>query len=129
MVTIRKTTTFELQEIDVEIVRGPSVTVPDMSLTIKEILDNHVRGIPSPELFPVYYGEEDYMPNPATLDLTEKQDLLLDIANKKQAHYDAEKELRSQSAKLAFEKSLEEEIAKRSKKTDPKTTGDGSDPV
>lgn len=129
MVQIRKTTTYVLQAHDCEEVLGHSVTVPDMSLTIDEILTNHSRGIPMPELIPVYYGEDDYLPNPNTLDLTEKEDLLLEIANTKQDHYDKLEEERKKSAKLAFEKSLQEEIDKRSKKADPKTTGDSSDPV
>lgn len=98
-----------------EEVLGPSVTIPDHSLSIQEILERHVKGQPIPQLFPVYYGEEDYLPNVAGLDLTEKQDLLLQIADARQAQYDLDESERKASIKKAFEASVEAEIEKRKK--------------
>jgi len=113
MIIIRKPTTFKLGQFDCETVYGPSVTVPDQSLTITEIFEQYATGVPMPELIPVYYGDEDYFPNPQTLDLTEKEDLLLSIGQAKQAHYDELEKHDKESKKLAFEKSLEQEIEKR----------------
>lgn len=120
MIIIRKPTTFQLQEVDCETVIGVSVTVPDQSLTITEIFEQYATGVPMPELIPVYYGEEDYYPNPQTLDLTEKEDLLLSIGQAKQAHYDELEKHDKESKKLAFEKSLEQEIEKRKAKSTQK---------
>lgn len=52
-----------------------SVTIPDMSLSIKEILQNHTRGIPMPSLEEIYEGDDIYLPDIHTLDLAERQEL------------------------------------------------------
>lgn len=56
----------------------PSLTVPDMTMSIREILERHSRGLPLDGVrIPVYQDDEDYsdMPDPRYLDLAERQEL------------------------------------------------------
>lgn len=55
--------------------KKPSMTVPDQSMTVKEILDRHARGLPlDGRKVPMYEGETD-MPDLKGLDLAERQAL------------------------------------------------------
>lgn len=62
---------------------GTVVTVPDQSMTVQEILQRHVRGLPlSVNRFPIYQDEDDdtIMDDWRSLDLTEQQDIIDEIA-------------------------------------------------
>lgn len=53
----------------------PSKTVPDQSLTVREILDRYARGLPASGVRQeIWDGEED-LPDPRTLDLADIQEL------------------------------------------------------
>jgi len=55
----------------------PSETVPDQSLTIRQILDRYARGLPLDAKQPQWdenADEDSYMPDPRTLDLAERQE-------------------------------------------------------
>lgn len=55
----------------------PSLTVPDQTMSIKEIMNRFAKGLPiEGQKVPVYHGEEDYLPDYKSLDLTERQELL-----------------------------------------------------
>lgn len=54
----------------------PSLTVPDQSMSVKEIMDRYARGLPiSGQKVPVYNGDQDDMPDLQRLDLAEIQEL------------------------------------------------------
>lgn len=58
----------------------PSLTVPDQSLTIKQILDRYARGLPlGGSRVPVYEPDSD-LPDPRTLDLADREELALQYA-------------------------------------------------
>jgi len=55
----------------------PSETVPDQTLSIREILNRYARGIPMDVKTPIWdenADENEYMPDPRTLDLAERQE-------------------------------------------------------
>lgn len=52
-----------------------SQTVPDQSLSLRELVARHQRGIPMEGKAPIY-DEEDFGPDPRTMDLTEIQEEL-----------------------------------------------------
>ena len=56
----------------------PSETVPDQSLTMRQILDRYARGLPLDVKTPIWEEDDELNPLPdvRTLDLTEKQDML-----------------------------------------------------
>jgi hypothetical protein len=53
----------------------PSLTVPDQTMSIREILQRYSRGLPIGGRLDVYYDEEDDLPDPRTLDLAERQEI------------------------------------------------------
>lgn len=77
---------------------GPSMAVPDMSLSIAQILQRHSRGLTVPGNEPIYTSsddEENDLPDMRRLDLAERQELkeridlhvrnLQEVANQKEA--------------------------------------------
>lgn len=55
-----------------------SLTIPDQSLSVKEILNRYARGIMPNGFNPIYDDVEttdDFLPDPRTLDLAERQEL------------------------------------------------------
>lgn len=66
----------ELFSRDPETSNLPSMTVPDMSMSIKDIINRHSRGLPTGgQRVPIYEGEEDILDGVKweTLDLSERQ--------------------------------------------------------
>lgn len=95
---------------------GISKTIPDQSMSVQEIMRRFAQGLPlGGEKVPIYDGDEEYLPDPKTLDISEIEDMKIanrnEIANKKQrlADLDAErKKVKSElgeQQKKAFEKS------------------------
>jgi len=56
----------------------PSETVPDQSLTMRQILDRYARGLPLDVKTPIWEEDDELNPLPdvRTLDLTEKAEML-----------------------------------------------------
>lgn len=60
-----------------EVNNQPSLTIPDQTMSISEIMDRYARGIPFDDAkTPVYNGEENEMPDLSTLDISERYDLM-----------------------------------------------------
>jgi hypothetical protein len=58
-----------------------SMTIPDQSMTVVQILERHSRGLTlGGAKVPIYDGEDDYFPDPRTLDLAERQQMIEDNA-------------------------------------------------
>lgn len=77
---------------DLEENSQPSITLPDQSMTIKQMLERHSKGLPI-ALYggeAIYGGEEDELPDLRKMDLSEIQDLREFIQGKiNQAHQEA----------------------------------------
>lgn len=66
----------------------PSLTVPDESLSVKEIMARYANGLPlGGQKVPVYHGEE-FVPDMERLDLSEKHELLQENAARIKAMQD-----------------------------------------
>lgn len=66
------------KQYDGEFNRQKSLTIPDQAMSIKEILERYSRGIMPNGFQPIYdevENTEDYLPDPRTLDLAERQQL------------------------------------------------------
>lgn len=85
----------------------PSKTIPDQSLSLAEILRRFAVGLPvGGQRVPVY-NPDDFTPDLATLDLSERMDLLEENANRiKQMQYDLSKPKRSTTASPEPSKAL-----------------------
>ena len=55
----------------------PSLTIPDQTMTIREILTRFSRGLPVEQKIPIYNesDSDDYIPDPRYMDLAERQEL------------------------------------------------------
>lgn len=55
----------------------PSKTLPDQTLSLKELLDRYTRGLPisGPQMHPVFNGDEDFFPDVRRMDISEIHDL------------------------------------------------------
>ena len=55
---------------------SPSLTVPDQSLSISEIMRRYAQGLPlEGQRVPLYEGEDDFMPDTKHMDLAEIEEL------------------------------------------------------
>lgn len=55
----------------------PSLTIPDQTMTIREILTRFSRGLPIEQKIPIYNesDSDEYFPDPRYMDLAERQEL------------------------------------------------------
>ena len=53
----------------------PSLTVPDQTMSVRTILERYSRGLPVGGRLDIIYDEENDLPDPRTLDLSERQEL------------------------------------------------------
>jgi hypothetical protein len=65
----------------------PSETIPDQSLTMRQILDRYARGLPLDVKTPIWEEDDEFNPLPdiRTLDLSEKQEMLQSAKDELQA--------------------------------------------
>lgn len=60
----------------------PSQTVPDQTMSLKELLERYARGLPiDGDNFPVYNGDDEYLPDLKKMDLSEIADLKEEVQN------------------------------------------------
>lgn len=55
---------------------SPSMTVPDQSMSISEIMSRYARGLPMEGVKVPIYDEENDLPDPKTMDLAERQEYM-----------------------------------------------------
>jgi len=55
----------------------PSLTIPDQTMSVREILTRFSRGLPIDQKIPTYNESEsdEYIPDPRYMDLAERQEL------------------------------------------------------
>lgn len=72
--TIKTQYTARFFPIQAEIFTHPSKTIPDQSMSVREIMDRYARGLPlDGEKVPVYHGEDELIPDYDNMDLAERQ--------------------------------------------------------
>lgn len=115
-VKIRKTTTFILQETDLEHPIGQSLTVPDQTMSMKTIFERYVRGRPLDASVrePIYYGDDLELPDVKRMDLVEIGQMLENARENRellQHQLETEKTILNnlELEKQAKEKQLEDE--------------------
>jgi len=55
----------------------PDMTVPDQSMSVKQLMDRYARGLPlEGERVPIYNGEEDDLPDLAHMDLADREEYI-----------------------------------------------------
>lgn len=106
----------------------PSMTIPDQTMSITEILRRYASGLPiSGEKVPIYHDEED-LPEWKTLDLSEKQELKDQIAEDIRQYQVALQEQERKRKKEAAEKIIQKRKQQdNDKATKPVHTRTGDD--
>jgi hypothetical protein len=70
---------YNSEEQQYEVNKQKSLTIPDQALSIKEILNRFARGLDIEGFKPIYDDDindnDDYLPDPRTLDLAEREEL------------------------------------------------------
>lgn len=96
----------------------PSETQPDMTMSLQELLERHVRGLDVPQ-FPGNFEEEgEYIPDPRSLDLS-------DIARMKEENAQKIKDLKENPKPKAKPSSKQKSEAPQSGEADKPQTSDG----
>lgn len=102
-----------------EVNKSPSLTVPDDTLSIREIIERYTKGLSAPIMFEKVYSEDN--PDIRGLDLVELKELAeenRDIINKHLENQRLAKEKAEQAEKLEFETWKIEKQKKEQNKTD-----------
>lgn len=64
----------EFFPLDGETNNKPSMTIPDQTLPIRELLARFAKGLPVGVQTPIYEGDDNELPDPRTLDLVDLQE-------------------------------------------------------
>jgi len=126
---IRRKLTFRLGEYpsDLQEVDSVSVTVPDDTLSIRDILSRYAAGI-MPMGREGFFDGDIFVPDLSSLDLVELQDLreqsLATIQEQETLHAEYSRKLAEKEAEEAFERELEKRMSL--KKDDPSDKKDGA---
>lgn len=89
---------------------GTDVTVPDMTISIRKLIENHTRGVQDPRsraMEPIWHGEDD-VPDIKKMDFQEIKEM----------HEDSKQEF--ESAKTDYQKIQKQEVPEKYKKAKPK---------
>lgn len=101
--------TYDHAKVKGEVFTKPSLTIPDQTMSLREILDRYSRGLPVDGMAgePIYHGEEDEMPDFRRMDLAEIQEYRENIqqfVNDTKDKYQAEQaDIKSKKAAAAAE--------------------------
>lgn len=91
----------------------PSLTVPDQSMSVAEIMRRYANGLPiGGAKVPLWEEDEDFYPDVRTLDLAEIQDIIQSGHDAKEQLDQVKKRLNEKAAKLQ-EKQREKDIAEK----------------
>jgi hypothetical protein len=79
MQKVKNSLNYEYQDQLGEVNTLPSMTIPDQTMSIRTIVDRYAKGLPVSAFTPIYEGEDFYMPDPKTLDLVDRAELLENV--------------------------------------------------
>lgn len=102
-----------------EINTMPSNTIPDQTMSLREILDRYARGIPPNGKEPIYHGDDEFVPDLKRMDLAEIQELkelvgeAVEQTTKKARKEHGEHQQRKAAEKEAEEKTLFSKLSKK----------------
>jgi hypothetical protein len=99
-------TILNYKEYKGQVNKQKSLTVPDQAMTVKQIMQRYARGLPVEQFQPIYDEnideDSEYLPDPRTMDLAERQELA------EQIRYDLENLRNQQTATVGLTKTENE---------------------
>jgi len=109
MIQIRNMLNYDYTQQKKQRSGGVSLSVPDQAMSVREILTRYARGLPlGGQKAELWDGEEEYIPDPKTLDLSEMEDL----KNEATELFTKVKNDKSAKAKKAEERKIRDQIKK-----------------
>jgi len=113
----------------------PSLTIPDQTMSLRELMDRFAKGIlPDANIMPFEDGEDQgEFPNPSTLDLSEKQEIAyqyaLELANLKQKFEEQRKQAEADEDEVWNKRyqAYQEKIKNQDNNPEPPEGGLGGD--
>lgn len=90
----------------------PSLTIPDQTLPLKELIDRFTRGLPVTSFKPVY-DEDNSLPDPRKMDLAEYNEMRKNVALELKNITEKQKEEEIQRLENQRLKEIEEEVQRR----------------
>lgn len=105
--------------------RLPSMTIPDQSMSVKDMLDRQSRGLPvTGARIPVYHGEDDFYPDFDKMDLADREQILRDVKeridNAREEHTKRLREYSEKKKKKEFDAMLAVHLKELASKKDEK---------
>lgn len=105
----------------------PGLTIPDQSMTVLELKERYVRGLPlGGQRVPVYRGEEDDFPDLARMDISERAEYAEQLAEKIKAMKDDLMEQEKKKKIIEDEKVFHAKLKDYLKKNPPPAEKGGS---
>lgn len=95
-----------------EVNNQPSLTIPDQTLPLKDLIDRFTRGLPVTTFKPVY-DEDNSLPDPRKMDIAEYNDMRKNVALELKSIQEKQKEQEIQRIENQRLKEIEEEVQKR----------------
>lgn len=117
---------------------SPSKTIPDQTLSLRELLDRYARGIPiEGEKTPIYHGDEIEMPDLKTMDLSEiaelRERITADIKEQQEKlqmeRYEVDKKEAEKNQRELFKKWKDEEEQQQKPVSKNKKGDQGTEPT
>lgn len=106
-----------------EVNNVPSLTIPDQTMSLREILRRYAAGYPvEGQKEPQYLGEEDDMPDIKKMDLSEIEDYANEYKKHIEIFDNVKKTAAEKKAAKLREKEIDLEIKRRQKELDDKST-------
>lgn len=101
----------------------PSLTVPDQTMSLREIVRRYAAGYPvEGQKEPQYFGEDDDMPDIKKMDLSEIEDYANEYKKHIETFENVKKTAAEKKAAKQREKEIDLEIKRRQKELDDKST-------
>lgn len=109
--------------------RQPSMTIPDQTLSLHELLVRHARGLPvsGNDMEPLYHGEEE-LPDLKKMDLSEIHDLKTAVKNDISEKQELLAQHQETARKKKHDDDLEAEVQKRIKSKQKQDSDEKPDP-
>lgn len=125
MKVIREKYSFTLLDSDMESNNEPSMTIPDQSLTIPQILERYVSGIDLPYGSQTYYESEGY--DDDNFETDPLLDPALDLSDVTEAELNARMLFNNLKKEVVDDEEHRDEEEKTTKKKIKKTAGNDAD--
>lgn len=90
----------------------PSLTIPDQTLPLRELIDRFTRGLPVTSFKPVY-DEDNSLPDPRKMDLAEYNEMRKNVAIELKNITEKQKQEELQRIENQRLKEIEEEVQRR----------------